>query len=363
MIRNRLLATLSAGLMTLSSLWAATPELRYVDADTLTVINRAAESGPVWQRVDVDRYPDLTPKVREYYSFPTGMAVAFATNATTLYARWKTAGRGHGVNSTLINQSGLALYIRQDGKWIYAGVGKPKYNKTRHLSPLVSNMADTLKECLLYLPIYDGIDSLQIGVNPGAKIHAIPNPFGRKRVVVMGSSITHGSAVSNPAMAYPARLERMLDMEMVNLGASGQCKLEPFFAQVAADCRADAFIFDVFSNPSAEQIRERLVPFVAAVRKAHPDIPLIFLQTLRRESTNFDQSIAAFEAAKREAASEEMAKVLGDYTNVYFIDPGMPVGDDHEATVDGVHPTDLGFERILTAILPQLSAILNVPQH
>jgi hypothetical protein len=31
--------------------------------------------------------------------------------------------------------------------------------------------------------------------------------------------------------------------------------------------------------------------------------------------------------------------------NIYFIDKNGSLGDDHEATVDGVHLTDLGFMR------------------
>lgn len=308
----------------------------------------------------MDRYSDLTPKVREYYSYPTGLAVAFSTNSPYIYARWGTTGRGHGVNTTLIAQSGLALYIKKDGRWIYAGVGKPKYNSRKHQGAVVENMDNTMKDCLLYLPIYDGLDSLSIGVAPDAAVNPLPKPFGgKKKMVVMGSSITHGSAVSNPAMTYTARLGRELDMETANLGASGQCKLEDFFGRIAADSQADVFVFDVFSNPSGKQIDERLERFVETVRAAHPGVPLIFLQTLCRESTNFNRQFQTFEATKREAAERGMKKILEKYDNVYFINPGMPIGDDHEATVDGVHPTDLGFERMLEVITPQIKKILE----
>ena len=47
------------------------------------------------------------------------------------------------------------------------------------------------------------------------------------------------------------------------------------------------------------------------------------------------------------------------YKNVYFINPGIVLGDDHEATTDGVHPSDAGFERMVDALLPQLNKILQ----
>ena len=198
----------------------------------------------------------------------------------------------------------------------------------------------------------------EIGIDPGSRIEASENPF-RHRIVVIGSSITHGVGAGRPGMAYPAQLERATGFEFINLGASGQCKMEQFFAHVAADCEADAFLFDSFSNPSAQQINERLDAFVATIRAAHPTTPLIFLQTEVRESRNFDEKIRKFEDDKRAASEAGMEKLLKADRNIYFINPGMPLGSDHEATVDGVHPSDLGFARMLEEIRPQIVRILK----
>ena len=224
----------------------------------------------------------------------------------------------------------------------------------------------TLLRCLNFLETADAgqlvfddeIAALEIGTDEGARLEAAPDPF-RHRIVVIGSSITHGTSASRPGMAYAARLGRALGFGFVNLGASGQCKLDTFFARIAAETRADAFVFDVFSNPSPQQIEERLEGFVRRIRESHPATPLIFLQTEVRESGNFDLKKHAFEADKREAARKGMEKLLERDENIYFIDPGMDLGDDHEATVDGVHPTDLGFERMLDALTPRIARILR----
>lgn len=96
-----------------------------------------------------------------------------------------------------------------------------------------------------------------------ARLEAAPDPF-RHRIVVIGSSITHGSSASRPGMTYTARLGRTLGFGFINLGASGQCKLDTFFARIAAETRADAFLFDVFSNPSAAADRGAAGAFRAA---------------------------------------------------------------------------------------------------
>lgn len=337
---------------------AKLPPLRWVQADSLTIINRARTGGPVWQRLDVDSYPQLTKTVRKYYSFPTGMAVRFRTDSPVIYARWNTTDKVNSVNTTVIAQKGLDLYVLDGDKWRYAGTGRPQVGKSRQEWALMENGSEGVKECMLYLPLYDTIDSLQLGIAPEAELTAAPNPFTRK-VVCVGSSITHGIGVSRPGMAYPARLQRALNMEFVNLGASGQCKLDDFFAEIVADTDADAFLFDTFSNPSAAQIDERFDRFVSIIRKAHPTVPLIFLQTLDRETTGYNAKIRQYEADKQAAARACLARAMARDKNIHFIDPGMPIGSDHEATVDGVHPTDLGHQRIIDSLIPRLLPLIK----
>ena len=330
----------------------------YTDASALTILNKPQESGPLLQRVDVERYPELNPTVHRYYCYSTGVAVAFRTNSKNISVRWTTTETGNRAETPLIAQKGLDLYIRQGDEWVFAATAIDKESHV-HEATVVADMDDSFKECLLYLPLFDQVKQLEIGVDEGAQIEALPNPF-RHKVVVVGSSITHGVGISRPGMTWCARLERALGMEFCNLGASGQCKLDKFYARIVAETQADAFVFDTFSNPNAKQIEERLADFVSIIRKSHPDTPLIFLQTEVRETGNFNLKRRKFEEDKRAAAERGMRQLqeMG-YKNIYFLNPGMPLGDDHEATVDGVHPTDLGADRMLEVIQPQLAKILR----
>lgn len=332
--------------------------VKYWDASHLTLVNRIQPDAPLFQRLDETKYSGVTPTVKRYFTYSTGIAIAFRTDSRNIYARWKTKAEKPGVNMTLIAQTGLDLYIRHNGRWVFAGVGTPGHTLT-HQSPIVEHMDNSLKECLLYLPLFDKVENLEIGIDEDASLEASPVPFHHK-IVVVGSSITHGASAARSGMAYPARLNRSLGFEFPNLGVSGQCKLDSFLAYIVADTEADAFVFDVFSNPSPAQIEERLEKFVAIIREKHPDTPLIFLQTEVRDSGMFNRKIAKYESDKRRAAEAGIKKLkrLG-YKHLYFINPAMELGDDHLATVDGVHPSDLGFERILDKLEPQLVKILH----
>ena len=190
--------------------------------------------------------------------------MVFRTDSRNIRARWTTVNHLPGANSTLIAQRGLDLYIRRDGKWVFAGVGVPSKSGTQHEAPVVEHMDTTMKECLLYLPLHDEIAALEIGTDEGALLEAAPDPF-RHRIVVLGSSITHGASAGRPGMTWTARLARRMGLDFLNLGYSGQCKLQPEFARMLAEMDADAFVFDAFSNPSAGEIEERLDAVVAAV--------------------------------------------------------------------------------------------------
>lgn len=108
-------------------------------------------------------------------------------------------------NLTRVAQKGLDLYIKRDGKWQFAGVGIPGGVTTEKV--LVDNMGTEEKECLLYLPLYDELKSLEIGVSSDAHIRKGENPF-KEKIVVYGSSILQGASASHPGMAYPVRLSR-----------------------------------------------------------------------------------------------------------------------------------------------------------
>ena len=161
-------------------------------------------------------------------------------------------------------------------------------------------------------------------------------------------------------MTYAARFGRDNGFYCINLGFSGKSKLQKEYALLLADIEdVDAFIFDTFSNPSAEDIYGRFDEFVDIVRAAHPDVPMIFLQTERRETRNFNTDREAFEAAKQKAAAEKVRQRMKTDRHIYFITSEDFLGDEHIATADGTHPTDLGFTYMLESISPKIKKILK----
>lgn len=330
---------------------SARKEIKYVytEAADLTIVGKLmpGKTSNPYHRVDTVKYKGFTRAENFQVRMTSGMACAFRTDSKSISILTEYGEKSFPTNTNGFSARGYDLYIRQDGRWLYAASGVASDSKLDKPFTLVSNMDGTFHECLLYFPLYSEEYSIKIGVQENASIEAIPNPF-RHRVAIWGSSYTHGSSTSRAGMAYPAQFSRMTGIQLLSLGCSGNCKLQPYFADVLCDVEADAFIFDSFSNPGAEMIRERLVPFIDRMIEAHPGVPMIFQQTIYRERRNFNTVEQEKEQAKMDMAAAIFKEIKSTkegrekYRDVYFICPDA-VPASREATVDGVHPDNYGY--------------------
>ena len=311
-----------------------------------------------YYRFDHTPYEGFNKTIINYSKSPSGLYIVFKTNSSKISAKWANVKKRIGDNMTGISQLGLDLYIKDNGKWRYAAVGRVSTlpEKNERTKTLIKNLAEGEKECLLYLPGWCELTSLEIGIDEGATIEGLPKPFKHK-VIVHGSSITHGASASRPAMYYPAQLSRNLGIDFVNFGFSGQCKMQPQFLEFLKTCEADAFVFDAFSNPSEKQIKERLNNFVEELVKAHPGKPLIFIQSPIDQDSNFDTKKYAARMSLTKCAAEMMKALTKKHKDVYFLAVPNVLGTD--ATIDNSHPTDLGFDRFLKAYQPKIAKILK----
>lgn len=336
---------------------ASAQNIQYTDAKGLTLYGRSAVSGPYFHRVDTARYNDMPKQVKVLATHPAGFVIAFKTDSREIYGKWRTKpGRAY-KNMTAIASRGLDLYIKRDGQWMFAGAGVPGDSVTTH--KIVGNMAGGEKECLLFLPTYDELLELAVGVEAGSYLRPLTVEW-KGKVVIYGSSITQGASASRPGMAYPAQLSRRLGYEIVNLGFSGSGKMEESVGRMVADASADLFILDCAANPTPQQILERTESFVKQIRAKHPQVPILMIESVVREGGNFDQTIQKKVSDQNKNFRSMHAKLVKEgMQKLYLINGDDLLGHDHEGTVDGTHPNDLGFDRMLQVIEPKVRAILT----
>ena len=342
---KRLILLLAAAALTISALAQTPKNVKYVftEAKDLNLIGKIHENTPnPYHRVDTVKYKGFTKSENLQVRCPAGLAVLFKTNSTVITVKTDYGQEWKSVSTMALAYRGYDLYIKKDGKWIYAESGATQQGKhSEDNIVIIRNMDNKEKECMLYLPIYSEVYSVQIGIQEGAYIEPLESPF-KYRIGIFGSSFTHGISTSRAGMSYPMQLMRSTGLQFLNLGCSGNCKMQPYFADVLCDAKVDALVFDAFSNPDAKMIEERLFPFIEKIQAAHPGIPLIFQQTIYRESRNFNVATDAAERAKIETAERLMAEACKKYKDVYFIKTNASL-PSHETSVDATHPDNYGY--------------------
>lgn len=329
----------------------------FTDARKLTLLGKVDHNGAFYHRLDTAAITDLPKAVKVLATKSAGLALSFQTNSSKISAKWCTGSGGPTDNMTAIAFEGMDLYIKRNDRWQYAGVARPKFHDCNTVE-IVANMAQGDKTCLLFLPTYDETVSLQIGIDSGATIRPANNPF-RKNIVIYGSSIVQGASASRPGLAYPARLSRETGLNFINLGFSGNAKMEATVANLISNLPMDALILDCVPNPSPEEVLARTANFVTTIRKKHPKMPIIAIQSVAREMGNFNTQVAARVLLKDKYFETEIKKLQEQDKNLYLIYADGLLGDDQEGTTDGIHPNDLGFDRMLQKIRPAILKILR----
>ena len=343
------------------------PKLDYVKATELTLLGKLCETTNPYHRVEVEKIEGITRTEANLLRMSSGLAVAFKTDATDIYvkAEYGLASRWNAC-APLASTTGFNLFIKDaKGEWTWAAsrshkVAPTKENFEKLAQPLqlIKGMAKGEKECLIYLPLYSELLSLEIGVQTGSKIEALPNPF-RHTIAVFGSSFTHGSCASGAGLTWPAFLSRSTGLYLCSFGMSGNSKLQPYLGEVFGQTKAEALICDAFSNPTVQQIEERIRPFIEAVRKGNPNMPIIFINTIYRESRNFQPASEKREQKRIDFVEEILAKVTKEYKGVYFVNVPNQTGTDHVTSADGTHPYSYGYHRWAQAIEKPIVKILK----
>ena len=358
-IMKRLTVILAMALIAISA-GAQTPKdvkYAYTEASDLNLIGKIIDTPNPYHRVDTVRYKGFTKGENEQVRSSAGLAVLFKTNSSVISVLADYGYMNRATNTMGISLRGYDLYIKKDGEWLYAASKAAGNGKEEDNLVIIKDMDGSMKECMLYLPIYSEEYSVKIGVQEGAVLESIESPF-RHRIGIFGSSYTQGISTSRPGMSYPMQLMRMTGLQLLSLGCSGNCKMQPYFADVLCDADVDAFIFDCFSNPDAKMIEERLFPFIEKIQAAHPGKPLIFQQTIYRESRNFSLSAADKESKKQAMAEKLMKEAVKKYKDVYFIQTNA-TDEMHSTSVDGIHPSDYGYTLWAESIRKPIVKILK----
>ncbi len=342
---------------------ANSQELSWHEARTLTVEGLGFKD----RKSPYDRLPARAEGVvrKEVWDLSrdsAGVLVRFLAETPAIHARWTITKESLTIPTmTAVASSGVDLYAKTDqGRWHWLSIGRPVTFPV-NTGALANDLPSSRREYCLYFPLRNGVTSLEIGVPKSAAIAAAPRRDGARRSIVFyGTSITHGASASRAGMTHVAILGRRFDREAINLGFSGNGRMELEVAKFIAELDPAIFVIDCLPNMTAADVHARAEACIRLFREARPSTPILlvedrnyadgFLNRARRERNETNQ--AALRAVYKKMQGENVP-------HLSYLRGEELLGEDGEDTIDGSHPTDLGFFRQAAAFEKELRKILS----
>jgi lysophospholipase L1-like esterase len=354
-----------AFLFALQSLLAAqaTTETKWYDARTLTVEGKGwSDTTEFYDRLPARAEKLVRPEVWRLSRNSAGLSVRFVTDADSISVRWHLRSPSLALpNMTAIAVSGVDLYVRDKGVWRWAASARADKLAVNE-QKLIANMTRERREFRLYLPLYNGVDSVEIGLPEGATLTAAPAlSAAAKPLVFYGTSIVQGASASRPGMAYPSILGRRLNRPVINLGFSGNGRMESEIAELLVEIDAAAYVIDCLPNLSGRaEVAERTPKLVRILRQKRPLAPIVLVENIQYPDTHLEtsknKSVREKNAALKKVYRDLIAAGVKHLT---YIPADNLIGPDTDATIDGIHPTDLGLTRMTNVLEPILKKILS----
>ncbi|PTX91829.1 SGNH/GDSL hydrolase family protein [Opitutus sp. ER46] len=337
-------------------------ELDWHDVTTWGVEGRAwvDQTRRSWfDRLPASAEQTVTKHVWNLSRDSAGMMVRFKTDATSIHVHYLlTKDRLAMPHMPATGVSGVDLYARDEqGHWRWVQVARPGKQEVK--AELVKDLAPGYREYAAYLPLYNGVQSLAIGVPKGAKFEGLA-PRTDKPIVFYGTSITHGACASRPGMVHTAILGRRFDRSVLNLGFSGNGKMDAAVGAFLTQVDAAVYVIDCLPNMNPALVAERTVPLVQQLRAAHPDTPIILVEDRRHTNSWILPATDKFHTENHAALKAQYERLQQDgVKHLYYIPGDALYGTDAEGSTDGSHASDLGFWRQADVMEPVIRAALS----
>jgi len=288
-----------------------------------------------------------------------GMCMRFVSDSPNIYVRYKLYSERLAMpHMPATGVSGLDLYA-ENGQGIDRWVAVVKPDKQKMDTAIAEGLSPGTRRYTLYLPLYNGIDDLEVGVPKGSNFSPLA-PRQERPILFYGTSIMHGACASRPGMAFPAILGRRLRRPTINLGFSGNGRMEIEVASLLSELDPCAYVIDCLPNMNETTVSERAVPLVKKIRASHDNTPILLVEDRSFTNTSFFPKRKIHHQKSRMALKKAYVALMNaGIGNLYYLDGDYLLGEDGEAATDGSHPNDLGMVRYADAYEPVLRSILK----
>lgn len=317
------------------------------------------EDGGNYRRLPLRAKGKVRDKVWSLAGESAGLAICFRTDAADIKVKYTVTGGYSMPHMPSTGVSGVDLYRDADKAFCF---GDYSFGDTIRYDYHIDRPAATgrLQEYTLYLPLYNGVRHMEIGV-PDGKAFAFAEASKERPVVLYGTSIAQGACASRPGMAWGNIVGRMLGRPLVNLGFSGNGKLEPELIDFMNELDACAYVVDCMANltdRSSSEIKELVIKAVRQIRSRH-GAPILLVDHAGYSNGVSNQAQYDAYTHANVAQAEAYAELKREGVRQLYYLSRKEIGMSPDAWVDYVHPSDLGQQTQAEAVAGKLRKILR----
>lgn len=331
--------------------------------------------GKAWQNPDSANYYNRLPlaaeKVvrKEVWNLAKNTAgeyLDFTTNAQKIVVKYQLTGAKSLDNMATLGVSGVDLYAQDiDDKWHWI---KASYSYRDTVTYSYENFNSTvkIKKLRLYLPLYNTPKWLKIGVSANSEF-AVEKTDEQASLVFYGTSIMQGASASRPGMAWLNILGRKLNQPVVNLGFSGNGRLETPLIDLMAQTKAKLFVLDCQPNLTdktvypAEEIEKRITSSVQILNDKYPNTPVLLVEhSVGLASANLDAALTGRYIWTSQVLNNTYQKIKKSGVKGLYILTAKDIGFTDDSTIDGTHPNDFGMMQYAAAYEKIIRKILDI---
>lgn len=290
-----------------------------------------------------------------------GLSIVFRSNASDLKVRYQVSGGYNMFHMPSTGVSGIDMFAKDSKGEIHwcAPEFAPSFRDTiTYKYNQIAYPEDGVYEYHMFLPLYNTVKWMEIGVPEGAEISFIP-VGDEKPVVLYGTSIAQGACASRPGMCFGNMISRRLQIPVVNLGFSGNGRLEPEVLDFICEIKASVYILDCLPNLSNDKdVKEKVINAVIRIRNDH-SAPILLVEHCGNsgEETSQIQNVRISRNADQRAAYE--ALLAAGFKDIYYM-TYEEIGLGMDGMVEGIHPNDVGMEHYASAYEKKLREILGL---
>ena len=299
-----------------------------------------------------------------------GLKIRFRSNADRIIVRYQVDGSREMPHMPATGVSGLDLYAKNsDGEWLW-NRGRYSFGDTVRYDFSGINPKDAYhdygREYQLYLPLYNSVQWLEIGVSGDSNVEFLP-ARPEKPIVMYGTSIAHGACASRPGMAWTSILDRKMDQPLINLAFSGNGRLEEQVIDLIAEIDAKIYILDCLpnltpnENRTLEDVYELIISSVNQLRSKRPETPIVLVEHAGYSDASLNlhrqEIVISLNSTMKKAFADLKAAGI---KNIFTLTK-EELGLGYEDFVDGTHPNDLGMMEYANGYEIALREILNEP--